>query len=169
MTLQKTLLASLILPMGILLSACNNSNTQEAAQETQAPAQSEQTAQSTGNPIKDRQDTMKNWKDAMGIMGDMVKNPDTFNADEFKTQAQFVADSANDPWQHYANADNVGEAQPAVWEKPEEFAAAIEKFKQATADLNTTAQGATSVDQVKDAFGALGGSCKGCHEVFKGE
>lgn len=32
---------------------------------------------------------MKSWGDAMGVMGDMVKAPDTFDAAVFKEQAAF--------------------------------------------------------------------------------
>ena len=41
--------------------------------------------------VKARQDTMKSWGDAMGIMGDMAEAPDTFDAEVFKEQAAFLA------------------------------------------------------------------------------
>ena len=41
--------------------------------------------------VKARQDIMKNFGDAMKVMGGMAKEPDTFDADVFKEQAAFLA------------------------------------------------------------------------------
>ncbi|MDZ4740426.1 MAG: cytochrome c [Alphaproteobacteria bacterium] len=56
-------------------------------------------------------------------------------------------------------------ALPDIWTKPDQFKAAIEALSSAlkTAD-------AAAGDQAKfdAAFGALGKSCKGCHDQFRG-
>lgn len=84
--------------------------------------------------IKARQDSMKSWGDATGIMGDMVKAPDTFDAEVFKEQAAFLAEDASKPWSHFENQEAVGNATDAVWSNVEEFRAEADNFQKVTAD-----------------------------------
>lgn len=166
MNIKTTLIATLILPMGIALTACNNSSTTEGSTAEAGSAQTSD-ASAAQDQVKAREDVMKNWKDAMGAMKDMVKEPNTFNTDVFKEHAQYLANSADEPWQYFSDSAQKGDSLAAVWDNPEEFKAEIEKFKTATSELNAAAQSATSAEQVQDAFGKVGASCKSCHENFK--
>ena len=121
----------------------------------------------TDADIKTRQNTMKGWSDATGIMGDMIKAPNTFDAAEFKAQAAFLAEDSASPWSHFENKDSMGNATEAVWSNTEGFTAEAEKFQQATAALNNVAQSATQVSDVQPAFSDVGASCKSCHTDFK--
>lgn len=58
------------------------------------------------------------------------------------------------------------EALPAIWEKPTDFAAANKKLVDATKAYEAAAA-TGNLDQIKAAFGAVGGSCKNCHETFR--
>jgi len=119
---------------------------------------------SPANPdVKARQDMMKSYGDAMGVMGDMVKAPDTFDAAVVKEQAE---DSKN-PWSHFEDQEAVGNATEAVWSNPDDFRTKSENFQQATAELNNAAQTATSVEDFKPALGAVGKSCKSCHTDYQ--
>ncbi|WP_201615457.1 c-type cytochrome [Psychrobacter urativorans] len=117
--------------------------------------------------VKARQDIMKNYGDAMEVMGGMVKAPDTFDAEEFQEQAAFLAGEAKNPWSHFENKEAVGNATDAVWVDVDGFKADADKFQQVTAELNSTAQMATSADDIEPAFGAVGKSCKSCHDDFQ--
>lgn len=117
--------------------------------------------------IKARQDSMKSWGDAMGVMGDMAEAPDTFNAEVFKEQASFLAGDAVNPWSHFEDSEAVGNATAAVWSNNEGFRAEAEHFQQVTAELDAAAQSATSIEEVLPALGAVGESCKSCHTDFK--
>ncbi|PJX27243.1 cytochrome C [Psychrobacter sp. L7] len=117
--------------------------------------------------VKARQDNMKSWGDAMGVMGDMAEAPDTFDAEIFKEQAAFLAEDAATPWSHFENQEAAGNATEAVWSNTDGFRAEAENFQQATAELNAAAQTATSMDDVMPAFGQVGQSCKSCHTDFK--
>lgn len=120
------------------------------------------------NPdVTARQDMMKNWGDAMGVMGDMMKAPDTFDAAVFKEQANFLAEDAKNPWKHFEDKDAVGNTTDAVWSNTEGFRAEAEKFQKATADLKAAADNATSIEQVQAPFKEVGGSCKSCHTDYK--
>ena len=117
--------------------------------------------------VKARQDSMKSWSDAMGIMGDMAEAPDTFDAEVFKEQAAFLAEDSANPWSHFENQEATGNATEAVWSNVDDFRAEADDFQKAAANLNTAAQTATSVDQVLPALGQVGDSCKSCHTDFK--
>ncbi|MGI9309314.1 MAG: c-type cytochrome [Gammaproteobacteria bacterium] len=60
------------------------------------------------------------------------------------------------------------EALPAVWEKPDEFAAAVAASEEATAAL---AKAVSTGDRkaIGGAFKKMGETCKGCHEGFREE
>ncbi|TSB22051.1 cytochrome c [Psychrobacter sp. YGAH215] len=117
--------------------------------------------------VKARQDSMKSWGDAMGVMGDMVKAPDTFDAAVFKEQASFLAEDAANPWSHFENQEAMGNATEAVWSNADGFSAEADNFQKVTAELNAAAQSATSVEDVQPAFGEVGASCKSCHTEFR--
>lgn len=117
--------------------------------------------------VKARQDTMKSWGDAMGIMGDMAEAPDTFDAAVFKEQASFLAEDAANPWSHFENQEAMGNATEAVWSNADGFSAEADNFQKVTAELNAAAQSATSVEDVQPALGEVGASCKSCHTDFK--
>ncbi|WP_201554665.1 c-type cytochrome [Psychrobacter sp. 72-O-c] len=126
------------------------------------------TACSTPNPdVKARQDMMKSYGDAMGVMGDMVKAPDTFDAAVVKEQAAFLAEDSKNPWSHFEDQEAVGNATEAVWSNTDDFRTKSENFQQATAELNNAAQTATSVEDFKPAFVAVGKSCKSCHNDYQ--
>jgi len=58
------------------------------------------------------------------------------------------------------------EALATIWEKPEDFAAAQTMLIDASAQMITLAQGGDVV-AVGDQVGAIGKSCKNCHDTFR--
>lgn len=121
----------------------------------------------TNPDVKARQDSMKSWSDAMGIMGDMIEAPDTFDAAVFRDQAAFLAEDATSPWSHFEDQEAVGNSTEAVWVDVDSFRAEADNFQQVTAQLDVAAQGANSVADVQPAFGDVGASCKSCHTDFR--
>lgn len=123
---------------------------------------------SPSNPdVSARQDIMKNYGDAMGVMGDMMKNPDTFDAAKFQEQAAYLADNANSPWKHFQDKEAVGHATDKVWSDADGFRTQAENFQQAATDLNFVAQNANGVADVGAEFKEVGASCKSCHTDYK--
>ena len=60
------------------------------------------------------------------------------------------------------------EALPVIWEKPDEFAAAIERAKEATtAFVEVAASG--DEEAIGAAFRNVGMACRGCHDDFRVE
>lgn len=59
-------------------------------------------------------------------------------------------------------------AKPEIWSQKEKWAAAVAKSQDDVAKL--VAAGKTgNIDQIKAAVGAVGGSCKACHDDFRKE
>jgi len=58
------------------------------------------------------------------------------------------------------------EALATIWEKPEDFAEAHKRLVDASAQMITIAQGGDAA-AVGDQVGAIGGSCKNCHDNFR--
>lgn len=142
----KSLLVAITLPLTLALTACSGGS----------------------NPdVSARQDVMKDWKDAMSVMGGMAKAPETFDLAKFQENAKFLAESANKPWAHFADKNQLGEATDAVWVNATEFKAETENFQKVTAELNTKAQNATTLEEILPAFKPVGDSCQSCHEDFK--
>lgn len=58
------------------------------------------------------------------------------------------------------------EALAVIWEKPEEFRAAATKLADESAKLATLAGGGDKAAVAAQAM-AMGGACKGCHDMFR--
>ena len=58
------------------------------------------------------------------------------------------------------------EALAKNWEKPEEFAEAHQRLVDASAQMITLAEGG-DLAAIGDQVGAIGGSCKNCHDTFR--
>ncbi|MFC3173766.1 c-type cytochrome [Novosphingobium bradum] len=58
------------------------------------------------------------------------------------------------------------EALPAIWERPADFAAAADRLVGATRGLQT-ASATGDLAAIQKAAGAVGGSCKNCHDSFR--
>ena len=128
------------------------------------------TAFAHANDIKARQQYMKEWGGATKKMAAIIKKSDaqSFPAAEFAALAAQIQQNANAPWQHYPAGSNGrgSDATAAVWEQPQQFQAAIQRFSQAANNLHTAAQ-TGRFDAVKAPFGQLGESFKACHKTFK--
>lgn len=145
-------------------AASTATTTSSSAAATSSTAVSNTAPAGTGDLQKEREKTMKEWGNANKTMGGMIKDPTTFKADEFKAAA---AKLDQDPWAKFTADSKHGRSKDEVWSKADEYKAEIEKYKTAVAALNAAAQTATSVDAVKEQFGAVGATCKSCHEGFR--
>lgn len=66
-----------------------------------------------------------------------------------------------------AGSDTVeSEALPSIWERPDDFAAAVANFRAAVDGLGEAAAGDDMV-VVEAAFREVGKACKACHEDFR--
>lgn len=126
------------------------------------------------DPIQARQDGFKAFKTAFGGMKKMLDGKLAFDAARFQALAADLSKASTAQWQaldrNFPKGSTEGETEalPAIWEQWAGFKAAADKNHAA---IEALAEAARSGDQarLKPAFGAVGSSCKGCHENFKGD
>lgn len=104
-----------------------------------------------------------------GAIAAMVKGQVSY--DHLAAQADALAATA--PMVRDVFPDNSGpldyqktDALPAIWDKPEEFKKAVDKFEAAAAAFPAAAKSGDKA-KVLAAFKELGGSCGNCHEHFR--
>ncbi|MEN3792872.1 cytochrome c [Fulvimarina sp. MAC3] len=119
-------------------------------------------------PIEERQKLMKENGDSAKAAGAMLKGEAPFEvakAQQIFTEMHEVAMKFGDYFPEDSQTGNDTEAAPAIWEKPEEFQAALTKFEDDTsAAMNANVD---SLDGFKQQFGMVAQNCKSCHEEFR--
>ncbi|HSD68551.1 MAG TPA: cytochrome c [Woeseiaceae bacterium] len=82
--------------------------------------------------------------------------------------ANGLANGVSELQQLFPAGSNVedSDALPVIWEKPEEFAAAIDKAVAATQKFVAAAESGDK-EAISSAFREVGGSCRGCHDTFR--
>lgn len=115
-----------------------------------------------------RSTTFKKLGGAMHPIGDVIQGKQAFDAEDMKAKAAAFEAAAQEPFKHFAKdtTGTDGKARPEVWQKPEEFKAAEEKFLKDVKAFNEAAQ-TGDFDKVKQAFGPAASNCKSCHDAFK--
>jgi len=118
--------------------------------------------------IKYRQSVMKANAGHLGAVVAIIKGEVPFT-DDLKGHTQAIAELAVIAGKVFPENSGTGEtrALPAIWEKPDEFKKAYEAYQTAAANLAKTAE--TDPKGVPAAVGALGKTCKGCHDDFQKE
>jgi cytochrome c556 len=82
--------------------------------------------------------------------------------------ANGLANGATELKRLFPEGSNVegSDALPVIWEKPAEFAAAIDKAIAATQKFVAAAESGDK-EAISNAFRDVGGSCRGCHDTFR--
>ena len=121
------------------------------------------------DPIKLRQETMKAIGGAVGSLVKMVKGETPFDAAAAKAALATVATKAKgiDVASYFPAGSDKGDtkAKATIWSDPDGFKAALAKLQTAAEQQQTTDP--ASIDDVKKALGALGGTCKSCHDTYR--
>ena len=119
--------------------------------------------------IKYRQSAMTLQNNHMGRLFAMIKGEVPFDAKVAAENIEIVA-LLNSRVQFAAfieGSDNGNtNAKPEIWTEKDKFAAAVAKSQEDVVKL--AAAGKTgNLDQIKAAAGAVGQSCKACHDTYK--
>lgn len=123
-------------------------------------------AVSAGNPVEERQATMKQVGQTMKEASAFTSAKTPFDAAKVKTLMGGVAVDAKKLHGLYpvgSGADPKSAAEPKVWENKADF----DKRLSEMGSLATAASKAASTDTFKPAFSALGATCKSCHDVYR--
>lgn len=89
-------------------------------------------------------------------------------ADRFISQAEAFAKVKDEPWQYFVDGSNYPptHATRRVWEDPQGFAAARQKFLDASDDL-VAAAATRDRTRAVTAYELLQDSCRSCHQRYK--
>jgi cytochrome c556 len=120
--------------------------------------------------VKYRQSALTVMGTHFGRIGAMVNGKAPFDAKSAQDSAQIVATLSSLPWAGFAaNTESLkSRAKPEIWKEQAKFKEASEKMVAEAAKLEIAAK-TGNLDTIKAAFGAVGGSCKACHDSFRTE
>ncbi len=121
--------------------------------------------------MEQRHESYEKIGDAMTVISRELKaeNP---GLGQVRTAAATIAELAPQvpSWFPAGTGPDIGktEARAEIWQKPEDFAAKAQAFREAATAFNTAAQGA-DLASIRSAHANLGKSCKGCHDLYREE
>jgi cytochrome c556 len=123
--------------------------------------------QKPSDAVKYRQSALSVMGTHFGRIGAMVQNRVPFDAATLAANAEIVATLSKLPFAGFLEGTGDGtKALPAIWSQRAKFDAAAEKMQAAVVDLNAAAK-TGDMAKIRPAFGAVGASCKGCHDDFR--
>ena len=105
-----------------------------------------------------------------GRIGAMVNGRAPFDAKAAQDSAFIVTTISTLPWAGFAaNTESLkSRAKPEIWKEQAKFKDASDKLVAEATKLEAAAK-TGNLDAIKTAFGAVGGSCKACHDAFRTE
>ena len=119
------------------------------------------------DPAQDREALMKTFGRSMGELGRYAKGESAYDASAVLAALNTLNDNAQklDVVALFPEGVLGEAASPKIWENFADFQAHADKLKAATA----SAVDAAPADQTAlgKQMGALGGSCGGCHELYR--
>jgi cytochrome c556 len=125
-------------------------------------------AQNCPEFIQKRQTLMKKSGDEAKIGTAMIKGERPFEADKIQEiYAAFAEDAKQMPalFPDCSKAGAKTTAAPAIWERMDDFKAAIAKF---AADVKAAQDNKTNdLDALKANFQTIGKNCSSCHQTFR--
>ena len=124
-------------------------------------------AQSCEKPIADRQALMKKSGSMAKIGSAMIKGTTPFDLAKVKEIFAAFANDAGQMSNLFPECSKTGHkttASPAIWEKPDDFKAAITKF---IADIKAAQESTKDLDGLKASFQTIGKDCNNCHQTFR--
>lgn len=124
--------------------------------------------QKPGDAVKYRQSAFSVMGTHFGRIGAMVQNRVPFDAAALAANAEIVATLSTLPFAAFGEGTDVGDtkALPTVWSQRAKFDAGATRMQQAVVELNSAAK-TGDMAKIRPAFGAVGATCKGCHDDFR--
>ncbi|MFL5297827.1 MAG: c-type cytochrome [Phenylobacterium sp.] len=123
-------------------------------------------ALSAGNPMEERQATMKQVGQAMKEAGGYASGQTPFDAAKVKTLMDGVSGAAKKLHGLYPKGsgdDPKSAADPKIWENKADFDKRLTEMGAAA----SAAGKASDQASFKTSFGALGATCKSCHDIYR--
>ncbi len=117
------------------------------------------------NPVvKARMETMDTIRVNTGTLGNMASGKAPFDpAAATAAKTALAAAAAEIPVKFQANEDDpVSEGSPKIWQDYADFTSRAEALLAAAEAVDTS-----TLQGVQAGMGAVGGTCKACHEVYR--
>ena len=123
---------------------------------------------SAQDAIANRKAIMKSVGAATKTSNEMIKGDKSFDAKTAADAMTKIATGTADIVKLFPKGTETGgetTASAKVFENTKDFEDKMQAFSKAAA--NAASEAAKGPDAFKAAFGAVGGSCKGCHEIYR--
>ena len=116
--------------------------------------------------IKYRQSALAVMGNQFGRLAPVVREQAPFDAAAVQKQTALLVQLAALPWEGFGPGTEGGKARDEVWKETPKFQQAATNMQTAMAKLDDAAKSG-ELAQVKAAYGAVGQSCKACHDSFR--
>lgn len=120
----------------------------------------------TEDAIKYRQSAMFIQGQHVGRLGAMAAGRVPYDAAVAVSNAEVVAQISRLPWAGFGPGTEGGKAKPEIWKEQAKFKELSERLMGDTDKLLIAAK-AGNLDALKTAMGAVGETCKTCHDTFR--
>lgn len=122
-----------------------------------------------GQPVTKRKQAFKRMLRSFEPMGLMVRGKKEYDQQKFLNFATDLQQLADQPWQYFTPDSNYRptRAKPEVWQQPERFHDARQKFIDSVHHLTEVSRGG-NLDTIRPAFAAVEKNCQACHKEFRG-
>ncbi|MET0518765.1 MAG: cytochrome c [Burkholderiaceae bacterium] len=130
--------------------------------------QQQQQFRSPEDAIKYRQSAFTLVGSHFGRIAAMASGRAPFDAKAAAANAEVLSVVARLPFSAFGEGTDLGntKARPEVWKEAPKFREAAERMIGEVAKLDVAARSG-NLDQIKAAAGAVGQSCKACHDSFR--
>jgi cytochrome c556 len=131
-----------------------------------AVAQAPSPFQKPEDAIKYRQSALTVMANQFGRLAPVVREQAPFDAATVQKQTALLVQLAALPWEAFGPGTEGGKARDEVWKETPKFQQAATNMQTAMAKLDDAAK-TGELAQIKTAYGAVGASCKACHDSFR--
>ena len=117
--------------------------------------------------IKYRQSALFVMGQHFGRIGAMANGKVPFDAKAATEDAEIVHAMAQLPWAGFGAGTEGGKAKPEIWKEQAKFKEHSDKLQAESVKLVAAAK-TGNLDTLKASFGATAGTCKACHDAYRG-
>lgn len=120
----------------------------------------------TEDAVNYRQSSFKLLSHHVGALTPVVRGQAPFDAAKVQEEVALIKTLSDLPWKAFGEGRQGGKARDGVWSDNAKFKQLTVNFQGEVDKLVAAAQ-TGELGQVRTAFGAMGASCKACHDSFR--
>lgn len=121
--------------------------------------------------VLERMQSMSAMKDAIAIIGNMMRGRLAFDPQEAQKQAKTLQAHATSMVSQFPDNEEsrqkATKALEAVWQKPENFASIANELELAAEKFAAQAVAASDAKALRDPFTVMAKTCTSCHEAYR--